>query len=127
MSREATHAGIGVVEAPKEANKPSSAFVIEVFVKELPPVDLASLREKLKAAIKQKRAENRNAALASDATLDSVARKYVKEFAGTKRDLPKATADQILAPIYKSFRSVNMLSGAKAEPLDFAAEPGVKE
>jgi hypothetical protein len=39
--------------------------------------------------------------------------------------LPKARDKELIAPLYKSYLTVNILGGAKNEPLEFAEEPGV--
>jgi uncharacterized protein YkwD len=119
-----THAGIGVA-AGTDANGRPSVFVTELFVKELPPVDTQAVREKLRAAIARRRSDARAPPLASDATLEEVAQRYAKALADAKGDLPKARADEILMPLHKLFRTVNVISGAKADPLEFAEEPGV--
>ncbi len=124
MSAEATHAGVGIAVASEPGGR-SSEFVTELFVRELPPVDTEALRGKLRAAITQKRADARAPPIAKDATLEDVAQKYAQELAAARGTLAKAAGDQIVAPLHKSFRTVNLLSGAKGEPLEFAEEPGV--
>jgi len=124
MSPEVTHAGVGIASS-KEADGRSSVFVSEVFVKELPQVDADRLREKLRSAMAQKRADARAPAVAKDATLEQVAQQYAQELAAAKGTLAKARADELLAPLRKSYKTLNLLSGSRAEPLEFAEEPTV--
>jgi len=124
MSPAVSHAGIGVATATDKAGHPM-VFVTELFVHELPPVDTEALRQKLRAAMVQKRADARAPAIAKDATLEDVAQKYAKELASAKGTLPKARAEGILAPVNKGFRGVSLIQGAKSDPLEFAEEPTV--
>jgi uncharacterized protein YkwD len=124
MNAEATHAGIGIASA-KDADGRLITYVTELFVKELPTVDTNALREKLRAAMARKRADARAPSVAKDPTLDQVAQQYAQELAAARGTLAKPRADEILAPLRKTFRTVNLLSGSKAEPLEFAEEPTV--
>ena len=123
MNPEATHAGVGIVPSTDAGG--AAVYVTELLVRELPPVDAEAVRAKLRAAIARKRADARAQPLASDPMLEDLAQRYAQELAAAKGALPKPRADALVAPLYKSFRNVNVLSGAKAEPLDFAEEPGV--
>jgi uncharacterized protein YkwD len=124
MSTEATHAGVGVAPTADAAGKPA-ALVTELFVKELPPLDVAALREKLYAELARKRSDARAAPLRKDAMLEEMAQRYASELAAARGDLPKARDKELIAPLYKSYLTVNILGGAKNEPLEFAEEPGV--
>ncbi len=123
MNPEATHAGVGVV--PSTEGGGAAVYVTELLVRELPPVDGEAVKARLRAAIARKRADARAQPLGSDPVLEDVAQKYAAELAGARGALPKPRADALVAPLYKAFRNVNVLSGAKADPLDFAEEPGV--
>ncbi len=124
LNPEATSVGVGVVagSAPEGG---SVLYVTELLVRELPPVDTAAVRTRLHAAIARKRADARAGPLASDPALEQVSQKYAEELAGARGQLADARASVLVAPLYKSFRSVNVLSGAKPDPLEFAEEPGV--
>jgi uncharacterized protein YkwD len=124
LNPQATHGGVGLAVL-KEPEMGSVFFVTELLVREQPPVDAAALRDQLRDAVQRKRADARAEKLASDPMLDAVAQHYATALAGAKGDLPKAQADVILAPLYKSFRTVSLIGGAKPEPLEFAEEPGV--
>jgi uncharacterized protein YkwD len=124
LSTEATHVGIGAAAMTDSAGKPS-AVITELFVKELPPLDVAALREKLYAELARKRSDARAAPLRKDAMLEEMAQRYATELAAARGDLPKARDKELIAPLYKSYLTVNILGGAKNEPLEFAEEPGV--
>jgi uncharacterized protein YkwD len=124
LSAEATHAGIGVAALTDRAGKPS-AIVTELFVKELQPLDVAELREKIYGALARRRSEARAPALRKDAGLEETAQKYASELAAARGELPKPREKELTAPLYKQFLTVNILGGAKNDPLEFAEEPGV--
>src|SRR5206468_12787807 len=42
-----------------------------------------------------------------------------------KGKVPREKVAEIEAPLYRSFATVNELGGLKAEPLEFAEEPGI--
>lgn len=115
LNPQVTHAGVGVVPAADG----KAVFVTELFVRELPRLDAAKAREELRAAIARKRASP----AAKDAQLDALAQRYAEALAQARGDLPKARADELAAPLYKGYRTVNLVSGAKADALDFAVEP----
>ncbi len=124
MSKDATHAGISVVMSKDAAGK-QTAFLTEIFVKELPTVDGSQLKAKLRERIVQKRKDGRAAPLKNDATLDEVAQKYADELVKAKGAMTAERDREILRPLYKSFRSVDYIEGVKADPLDFAEEPAI--
>jgi hypothetical protein len=123
MSADVTHAGIGVAATTDVAGKPA-AVVTELFVKQLPPLDPPALREKLYEALARKRSDARAPALKKDPPLEEMAQKYAAELAAARGDLPKARDRELIAPLYKSFLTVNILGGAKNDPLEFAEESG---
>lgn len=124
LSAEATHAGIGAAAVTDAAGK-TSAIVTELFVKELPPLDLAALREKLYGALARRRADARAPALRKDAGLEDTALKYATDLAAARGELPKPREKELISPLHKQFLTVNILGGAKNDPLEFAEEPGV--
>ncbi len=124
MNTTITHGGIGIA-AGTDANGRPAMFVTELFVKEAPPVDTQAVREKVRAAVAQKRKDARAPPLSKDATLDDLAQNYAKALADAKGNLPKERSDEILSQVRKSFRTINVISGAKADPLEFAEEPSV--
>lgn len=124
MSKEATHAGISVVLSKDAAGK-QTAFLTEVFVKQLGKVDAGPLKAKLRERVAQKRKEGHAAPMKEDATLDEVAQKYVDEMVKSKGVVTPERDREIMRPLYKTFRSVDYLGGAKADPLEFADEPAI--
>jgi uncharacterized protein YkwD len=124
MSKDATSAGVGVVMSKDASGKPI-AFLTEIFVKQLAKTNLADVTKKLREHVAQKRKDGRAAPLKDDATLDEVAQKYADELARSKGAITPERDREILRPLYKSFRSIDYLEGAKADPLDFAEEPAI--
>jgi hypothetical protein len=100
-------------------------IITALFMKELPPLDTKALKAKLYQAVNRKRADARATALAKDRLLDEIAQKYAEEMAAAHGNLPKARQSELEAPLFKAFRTVNILGGVKADPLEFAEEPGV--
>ncbi len=124
MSTAVTQAGVGVAPGVDANGKPT-VFVTELFVKQLAAIDTEAVRKDLRAAIAKKRRDARDPALASDPILEDVAQKYAKALADAKGSLPKARADELLLPLHKTFRKVDVISGVKNDPLEFAEEPGI--
>lgn len=124
LASDVTHAGVAVVPAATPQGV-SIVYATELFLRELPEVDPASVRPSLRATIAKKRAAAKVPALSDDPLLDQVAQTYAGELAAGRGSIPKAREDQIVAPLYKAFRTVNILSGVKADPQEFAQEPGL--
>ncbi len=122
MTTEANKVGVGATTAQDSEGHPL-VILSEVFIKELPPVDVEQVRQQLRDAVGQKRKDARTNALTPDATLDATAQKYAEALAAAGGSLPKEKAQEITAPLNAGFRTVTMVSGAKPEPLDLAEEP----
>jgi uncharacterized protein YkwD len=123
MSTEATHGGVGVAIA--QDPKGSIAYVTEVFVRELAQMDVSSMAPTLRETINKKRASAGRPAFKDDPVLDKVAQEYAQALAASAGKITDAKHSQIVSPLYKSFRTVDFLSGAKADPLEFADEKTV--
>jgi len=124
MSTEATHGGIGVANA-KDAQGGPIAFVTEVFVRELAQMDISSVAPKLREAVNKRRTSAGMPPLKDDPTLDKVAQEYAQALASAGGKINDAKHSQLVSPLYKSFRTVDLLSGAKADPLELADEKTV--
>ena len=124
MSTEATHGGVGVANA-KDPQGGSVAFVTEVFVRELAQMDVSSVAPTLRETINKKRASAGRPAFKDDPVLDKVAQEYAQALAASAGKITDAKHSQIVSPLYKSFRTVDFLSGAKADPLEFTDEKTV--
>jgi len=122
LTPEATHTGIGVVPGGESENP--SVFVTELFIRELAPLNIEAVREKLRAAVAQRRSEAAVPPIASDPILEKVAQKYAEELAAAKGTLSNTRANEILAPMHKTFRKVEVLAGVKGDPLELAQESG---
>jgi uncharacterized protein YkwD len=123
LNPDLTHIGIGA--APGEVGGRPTIIITALFMKELPPLDTKAIKAKLYLAVNRKRADARATALAKDRLLDEIAQKYAEGMAAAQGNLPKARQSELEAPLFKSFRTVNILGGVKADPLEFAEEPGV--
>ncbi len=124
LNPQATHGAAGVALAKTPEGAPE-AFVADLLVRELPPVDVATVRPKLYEAVARKRADARAAPLARDPRLEEAAQKYADELAAARGNLSGDRANALVAPLYKSYRTLNVLLGAKADPMEFAEESGV--
>lgn len=124
MNPEVNKAGVGIVAEPGKDGA-SSVFVTQLLIKELPPLDPVEVRGKLRAAMERKRKDARQPPVTFDAALDQVAEKYARELAAAGGELSKARKAELTAPLGKSYKTVNVLSGARGDPLDFAEEPEV--
>jgi uncharacterized protein YkwD len=123
LNPQATHGGVGLATLT-DPNAGSIYFVTQLLVRELGAVDAEALRGKLRDAVAKKRADARAEEVKSDPMLEEVAQKYATAMAAARGDLPKAQGDAIVAPLYRPFRNVNIMGGAKTEPLEFAEEGG---
>jgi uncharacterized protein YkwD len=124
MSTEATHGGVGVANAKDPQGGPT-AYVTEVFVRELAQMDVATVAPKVRETINRKRASAGMPPFKDDPVLDKVAQEYAQALAASAGKITDAKHSQIVSPLYKSFRTVDFLSGAKADPLEFADEKTV--
>ncbi len=124
LSAEVNRIGVGIATG-RSADGRAVVYVTELFLKEQPPLDVAAVRGKLREAIAQKRRDARATAVASDPQLEDVANAYAAALAAAGGELPKEKAQAITAPLSRAFRSVSMVSGAKAKVMDFAEEPKV--
>ncbi|HSB20765.1 MAG TPA: CAP domain-containing protein [Anaeromyxobacteraceae bacterium] len=124
MNPDVNRAGVGIVpETGKEGA--SSVFVTQLFIKQLPPLDPAEVRKKLRDAVERKRRDARQSPVTFDPTLDGVAEKYAQELAQAGGTLAPERKTALTAPLNKGFKTVQVLAGARADPLDFAEEPEV--
>jgi len=121
MSTEVTHVGIGTAQATDPAGRPVTLYT-ELFVHELPPANVEELRTKLQNAIVQHRKDARAGSIKTDPTLQGVAQQFADELAGAQGSLPKSRQDELLKPLQGKYGAVNAVSGAKADPLEFAEE-----
>jgi hypothetical protein len=124
MGTDATSAGIGVANG-KDPQGGNVAFVTELFVRELAQVDIATVAPKLRETINKKRASAGMPAFKDDPVLDKIAQEYAQALAAGNGNITDAKHSQIVSPLYKTFRTVDFLSGAKADPMELADEKTV--
>lgn len=124
LNAQATHAGAAVVDARGPDGRPL-VVVTELFVRELPPMDAETARGALRKALLRKRADARAPRTESDPTLEGAAQEYAEQLAAAKGDLARSRENAILAPLRRKFRTIEVLAGAKSDPVEFAEEPGV--
>lgn len=124
MNPDVTNAGVGIApDTGKDGSR--SAFVTQLFVKELPPLDPEAVKKQLREAVERKRRDARQPPVTFDATLDGVAEKYARELAQVGGSLPQERKSELTRSLNKGFKTVQVLAGARADPLDFAEEPEV--
>jgi hypothetical protein len=124
VNKDVTHVGIGIAALEATDTVPSSVFVTEIFVSELPPADTSEVKTKLRAAIDQRRSEARAPALKTDPVLDDLGQKLATLLATNKGDPPKEELDALLGQLQgKGFKAINLIQGARADYMDFAQDP----
>jgi uncharacterized protein YkwD len=124
MNSDVTDVGIGVAPGPVVGDRPQ-VIVTHLYLKQLPPPDAEEVKANLYKAIARRRSEARASALAKDPQLEQIAQAYAAQMAKDQGKVPKEKAAEIEAPLYKSFSTVNELGGVKADPMEFAEEPGI--
>jgi uncharacterized protein YkwD len=124
LSSQVTHAGVGMVQTVV-ANGFTLLYASELFVREQAKVDTKEVQQELYAAIAKRREAGRSAALVKDPLLEEVAEGLAQELAASGGTPPKARESAIVAPLYKPFRVVNIMSGVKSDPLEFAEESAI--
>jgi uncharacterized protein YkwD len=124
MSTDATHAGIGVATTtdPKSGTR---VVITELFVRELAQLDVSTVAPRLRDAVNKRRSSAGMSAFRDDATLDKVAQEYAASLAESAGNMSDGKHNHIVAPLYRNFRTVDFLSGAKGDPLEFADEKTV--
>ncbi len=121
MNTEVTHVGVGVATTVDAAGLPLVTLA-EVFVKELPTVDVEKAREQLRDAIAARRTAEKLAPLASDKALEDAAEKYAQELAQAKGDLPTQRDEELASSLNKGFANVRMVLGPTTDPVSFAKD-----
>ena len=124
MSTDATSAGIGVANG-KDPQGGNVAFVTELFVRELGQVDVATVALKLRETINKRRAAAGMPPFKDDPVLEKIAQEYAQALASGNGNISDAKHSQIVSPLYRTFRTVDFLSGAKTDPMEFADEKTV--
>jgi uncharacterized protein YkwD len=123
MSTDATKGGVGVVALTLQDS--ASAVVTELFVREAVAIDLATLRPKMLEAIGKARTAAGTAPLKDDPALQKVADAYAKELATHAGNISNTRHSQLISPLYKTFRTVDLLSGPQTDPVKVADEKTV--
>ncbi len=124
MSTDATIAGVGVANG-KDPQGGNVAFVTELFVRELSKTDVSTVAPKLRETINKRRASAGMPAFKEDPVLEKIAQEYAQALASGNGNINDAKHSQIVNPLYRTFRTVDFLSGAKADPMEFADEKAV--
>ena len=101
------------------------AYVTEVFIKSLPPVDRQAVRENLYALVAHRRAAAQAAKMEIDPVLEETAQRYALELVALNGSLPRAQSDGLLAGLLKRYQTLDVLAGAKANPLELGEEPEI--
>ena len=120
MSTDATKGGVGVVSFTLQGS--AVVGVTELFVREAVAIDIAALRPKLREAIDKNRTAARAPPLKEDPTLQKVADEYAKELAAHAGNISNARHSQLVSPLYRTFRTVDLLSGPQTDPMRIADE-----
>lgn len=115
---EVNRIGVGVV--PATAGGKPAVFVVELFTKFLEKVDPKQVQESLYAEVGKRRAAAGKPELARDPKLEKVAQEYAVGLAEGGGKMKQEYADEITGGIRIAFKGIDLVEGAKANPLDFA-------
>jgi uncharacterized protein YkwD len=124
LNPDVNDVGIGIVASKRPDGTPL-VYLTQIFIKELPPLNVEEVRQKLRDAAAQKRKDGRLPPLSSDPLLEEAAQKYAVDLAASQGELTKARKDALTTQLNGAFKTVSVTSGAKSDPLDFAEEPEV--
>jgi len=119
LNPEVNRVGVGI--APEEGGQ-RTVIVVELFNKALAKVDPAAVKRDLYAAIDKRRAEAGVAHAEVDPKLEKTAQEYAESLAESAGKLSQDEAGEITQGIRIAYKGIDLLDGAKANPLDFAAD-----
>jgi uncharacterized protein YkwD len=121
LNPEVNRVGVGIAPGKDAAGKPS-VLVVELFTKALTQVEPEAERRDLYSAIEKRRSDAGVTAAKLDPRLEKVAQRYAEALAQSAGKLSDGDASEITQGIRIAYKSIDMLEGAKANPLDFAAD-----
>ncbi len=124
MSPLVTHGGVGVAPGP-ELHGQKTVFAVELFVKRQERVDPAKVAAELAKKIADRRAAAKVTALATDPQLEKAAQQYADALAASKGALADDKANAFLSGSYKAFAALNVMSGARVDPISVADEASI--
>jgi uncharacterized protein YkwD len=124
LNPEVNRVGVGIAPTKDSSGKPSMV-VVELFTRALARVDPEAVKRDLYAAIEKRRGEAGAPAARADPRLEKVAQEYAEAMAGSAGKLSQDDASELTHGIRIAYRSIDMIEGAKANPLDFAADQTV--
>jgi uncharacterized protein YkwD len=118
LNPEVNRIGVGVVPATV-GGKPA-VFVVEIFTKFLEKVDVDQVRANLYAEIEKRRTAAGAPAPVKDAKLEKTAQEYALALAQGGGKVSADVADDVTQAIRIAYKSIDLVEGAKPNPLDFA-------
>jgi len=124
MSTDATHAGVGLAASNDPKTGPA-VVITELFVRELAQVDVSTVAPRVREAVNKRRSSAGLSPFKDDAALDKVAQEYAASLAESSGSMSDSKHSRMVSPLYRSYRTVDFLSGAKGDPLEFADEKTV--
>lgn len=124
MNREITTGGVGVALRTGPDGQPA-AYLVELFTQVLAPLDPVKVRTDVRAGLAQRRAEAKASPVTSDPFLEEVAQRYAEALAAAGGELSSARSEELTQPVARKYKEINLVPGAKADPMVFAAEPSL--
>jgi uncharacterized protein YkwD len=124
INQDVTNAGIGIANATDDEGH-RIAYLTEVFTKKLPRVDPEAVREELHSRIARKRADGVARSMARDSQLEEVAQTYVRALVASNGALSNTQSYILVRRLQRSYREINILSAAKADPLEMVESPEI--
>jgi len=125
LNPEVNRIGVGIAPTEGAAGKAAGVIVVELFTKALVEVDLSAVKRDLYAAVAKHRADAAAPPAEADPKLEKVAQDYAQTTAQGGGKISDDDADDITHGIRIAYKSINMVDGAKADPLSFAEDPAV--
>jgi uncharacterized protein YkwD len=121
LNPEVNRVGVGIAPTQDAAGKPSM-FVVELFTKTLAQIDRQSVQRDLYAAVEKRRSEAGAKPAKVDPRLEKVAQQYADALAEAGGKLSQDDASELTQGIRIAYKSIDMIDGVKANPIDFAAD-----
>lgn len=113
---------VGVVQRTGPDGKPL-VFLTELLTSVLPPLDPVKVRQEVRAALVARRVASKVAPVTSDPYLEKAAQAYAEALAAAGGNLSDARSEELTQEVARRYKAINLVPGAKADPMDFASEP----
>jgi uncharacterized protein YkwD len=121
LNGELTHGAVGLVAGTTIDGVPA-VFASQLFVRELPPLDLAAVRQQLRSYLEKRRAGQKLSALQPDSQLEALAIRQAEAVAAAGGPAPKARTDELVQALNKGFKNIDIFTGSRQDAKAFEGE-----